>query len=302
MSKNQDGLRQGGDDPTDELFALPPGEFVAARNRVAGELKKAGQKDVAAAVKAMPKPTASVWAVNRVSRGEPAAMKRFLEVSEELRNAQTRGGGSEDARRLFQGAQARQREALDEVIDLAQKALDAGKLGASRAVLDRVASNLRWGVLSDESRALLARGRLAHDVAPPDFSALLGEASAAEAPRQVKAEREHRKPDKGGEPDQSERGDEHERLAAARERARFLRAAISAARSQEARALTSATRARVARERTERALETARRELAQLEGEAAEAARAHAEAEEAASTHAAEIARLTKELEEAEER
>ena len=43
----------------DQLLALPPGEFIAARNRLAGELKKRDPEQ-AATIKALPKPSRPV--------------------------------------------------------------------------------------------------------------------------------------------------------------------------------------------------------------------------------------------------
>jgi hypothetical protein len=278
-------------DQTDELYELPPGEFVEARNRIAGELKKAGNKEAATAVKAMIKPTASVWAINHVARHEPAAMRKFLEVSDELREAQTRGGGGDDGRRTFQELQAKQREALDRVVDLAMASVREAGLGDSRTVLDRVANDLRWGALSDETRARLADGRLAQDVAPPDFGAMLGLAGGAAPMARPEPKKTDKPPAKAA---REERDREEE--AAKREQARFLRASLNAAQAQEARARTLATRAHQARERAERALDAAREDLARKEAEAAEAARTHAEADEAADTHGKEVTRLTKEL------
>ena len=296
-------------DTTDELYELPPGEFVEARNRIAADLKKAGNKEAAAAVKAMAKPTASVWAINHVARHDPAAMRKFLEVSDELREAQTRGsGGGEDGRRTFQELQARQREALDRVVDLATKSLAEAGLGDSRTVLDRVANDLRWGALSDDTRALLADGRLGQDVDPPDFGAMLGLAGGggtpAAKPKKVeKSEKSSGKAAAASEKDDDDEDEARDREAEAarREQARFLRASLNAAQAQEARARTLATRAHQARERAERSLDAAREDLVRREAEAAEAARMHAEADEAADAHAKEVARLTGELAEIED-
>src|SRR4051812_13533851 len=52
----------------DELKALPPESFVAARNALAKELKAAGDPDGAAAVKALRKPTVTEWIATTVVR------------------------------------------------------------------------------------------------------------------------------------------------------------------------------------------------------------------------------------------
>ena len=65
-------------DPADALFAAPLAEFVATRGRLASELAKAGDKQAAAALKAIGKPSVSAWAVNQAVRAEPAAVHRLI--------------------------------------------------------------------------------------------------------------------------------------------------------------------------------------------------------------------------------
>src|SRR3954471_1433642 len=91
-------------DPADPLYEVPLSEFVAARDRLARDLKKAGRAEDAAAVKAMPKPTPSAWALNQTARHDPQTMGQFLEASDALEKAQTSGG-----RAAYQDALAEQR-------------------------------------------------------------------------------------------------------------------------------------------------------------------------------------------------
>ena len=57
----------GDPDAVRELFTLPPEEFVAARDRLAAELKEAGKADEAAEVKRLRRPSVVAWAVNVTS-------------------------------------------------------------------------------------------------------------------------------------------------------------------------------------------------------------------------------------------
>jgi len=98
-------------DPIDQLLALPPAEFVSARNKLAGELKKTDGAR-AAEIKALPKPSPSVWALDRVARQEPARIAAFLEASDALEEAQSGTGGSDEGRKVYQSALATQRESL----------------------------------------------------------------------------------------------------------------------------------------------------------------------------------------------
>src|SRR5437762_12833131 len=92
-------------DPIDQLLAVPPAEFVRARNRLASELKKSDGAR-AAEVKALPKPSPSVWALDRVAREAPERITAFLEASDALEHAQSGAGGADEGRRAYQAALA----------------------------------------------------------------------------------------------------------------------------------------------------------------------------------------------------
>src|SRR4051812_41791529 len=57
------------------LYALPPDEFVAARNAAAKAWKQAGRKDEAAALGALRKPSVVEGALNRTAHRDPAATR-----------------------------------------------------------------------------------------------------------------------------------------------------------------------------------------------------------------------------------
>jgi hypothetical protein len=100
------------DEIIDGLYALPPEEFVEARNRAAGDLRKEGRRDEADRVKALRRPTASAAAVNALVRGHRADVDRYLEAAAVLRDAQFGGKGD------FAAAAKREREALERLITL----------------------------------------------------------------------------------------------------------------------------------------------------------------------------------------
>jgi len=85
-----------------ELYALPPEEFTAARDRLAGELKESGKADEAAAIKKLRKPSVVAWAVNAAARARPEEVEALREAGQALRRAQRKalsGGGGDDLRR-----------------------------------------------------------------------------------------------------------------------------------------------------------------------------------------------------------
>ena len=69
------------------LYGLPFGEFTAARNTLAKELRKQGEKESAEEVAALPKPSVSAWAVNHLFTTDSERMEELLASGERARGA-----------------------------------------------------------------------------------------------------------------------------------------------------------------------------------------------------------------------
>ncbi|MFE3442823.1 hypothetical protein ACFXNW_07315 [Nocardia sp. NPDC059180] len=82
-----------------ELYGLDPGEFVAARKDRAAQAKEAGERELAAAVAELRKPTVAAWTVNLLARGAPDEVNALLQLGGALRDAQRELSG-DDLRRL----------------------------------------------------------------------------------------------------------------------------------------------------------------------------------------------------------
>jgi hypothetical protein len=87
------------DEELDRLYGLPLGEFTAARDALAKELRGAGDAERAKRVKELRKPTRSAGAINRVVRARRKEARELLDAAEGLREAQARmlGGGDREA-------------------------------------------------------------------------------------------------------------------------------------------------------------------------------------------------------------
>jgi DNA repair exonuclease SbcCD ATPase subunit len=83
------------DSVTEELYALPPAEFVAGRNTRSKEARAAGDRGLAAAIQALRKPTVAAWAVNQLMREHPDDVRVLLDLGQELRSAQSALAGAE---------------------------------------------------------------------------------------------------------------------------------------------------------------------------------------------------------------
>jgi hypothetical protein len=87
------------DEVADELYALPPEEFVKTRNARAKEARSGGDRDLAAAITALAKPTKVAWLANQLVRQRRDDVAPLLELGAGLREA-TASLSGEDLRRL----------------------------------------------------------------------------------------------------------------------------------------------------------------------------------------------------------
>jgi hypothetical protein len=163
-------------DPADELFGLAPGAFIAARDDLAKRLRAAGDKDAAAAVKVLRRPSVAAWAVNQIARDSPALVDAVIQAGAEVARAQRAlldGGDASDLR----AATAARRDAV-------HAATRAAVALAGDAHREAVASTFEAaaGDAADEVRA----GRLTRELTPgSSFSAGSAELTAREVPRPV---------------------------------------------------------------------------------------------------------------------
>ena len=192
----------------DRLYQLPPGEFTAARDELAGRLRAEGERDGAEEVKKLRKPTAAVWLVNRLAR------ERELDVQRLAKAGQALGAGrSADD---FAAARDEEQRSLERLHEAARELAEREGIGTPS--VERATQTLRAASLTDEGRTLLKRARLTEELQPPGFEALTG------APPQ----RAQRKPAKQAKPDA--RAERKAALAEAREASRRLKARELAAR------------------------------------------------------------------------
>lgn len=69
-----------------ELYGLPPSEFTAARDERVAEARDAGEKDLAASIKQLRKPTVGAWMANMLSRDQSSDVERLIGLGHALRS------------------------------------------------------------------------------------------------------------------------------------------------------------------------------------------------------------------------
>ncbi|MFD6159097.1 hypothetical protein ACFWF7_08030 [Nocardia sp. NPDC060256] len=83
------------DDVARDLYGLAPREFVAARTAQVDAAKDDGDKDLAAAIAKLRKPTVTAWTVNLLAREAPDDVEALLQLGAALRSAQRKLSGAE---------------------------------------------------------------------------------------------------------------------------------------------------------------------------------------------------------------
>ena len=72
----------------DDLYAEPPARFIAERAAAVKRARSEGDRELAAAVGRLPKPSVAAWAVNTLARERGALMDGFASLGRSLRDAQ----------------------------------------------------------------------------------------------------------------------------------------------------------------------------------------------------------------------
>src|SRR5918911_2177174 len=176
----------------DRLYGLPLGEFTAARNELAKQLRGEGRREEAEHVKALRKPSVAAWLVNRIARERELDVQRLLKASETLRSAQAEAAAGHTE--AFADARRDEHQALERLAEAAQEI--AAREGSGQAAVAQATQTLRAAALTDEGRELLKRGRLSEELEPPGFEALTGLMPAQPRKRSAKAPEKPKRPSK----------------------------------------------------------------------------------------------------------
>src|SRR5207248_6941353 len=155
------------DAEVEALYGLPLDEFTRARDALAKERSRGGDKAAATEVKALRKPSLTAWALNHLSRRHPAEIDALLEAGERVRQAQTAALEGDPS-----GLREASREQAALLQGLADRALallaEAGR-AASPAQQERLAATLRAAAVDPAHGNDLRRGTLTTELSPAGF-------------------------------------------------------------------------------------------------------------------------------------
>jgi hypothetical protein len=248
MADQRDPLEQ----QLDQLYGAPLEQFTQTRDALVRELRAAGDKDGAARIKAQRKPNLVGWALNRVRRSQPDAIDELLSSGQQLRDAQRRLLESGE-HGLLRDAVARERAAVESVVGMAEAELAQAGHPAGATAQSKLWQTLHAAAGDQQTRDLLAVGRLLREAQSGDLG--LGSGEPAPVPDVSPSEATPpaaRRPDRAVE--RKRKAAQH-RLEKARERHTELQQRAD----QSQRAVTEAQRGLdAARRDAERAHERAR--------------------------------------------
>jgi len=148
-------------DGVDDLFGGDLSDFVARRDALSKQLKKDGDKDAAAALKALRKPSTVAWAVNQVARQRTDDIDALLAAGAAVRDAQVkavRGQGDGGLRTTT----AQWRTHIHGLADAVARAI-------GEQYRDDAAATFQAASGDDELAALLRAGRLMAVASPSGF-------------------------------------------------------------------------------------------------------------------------------------
>lgn len=151
----------------DELYGLDPGDFVSARSECAAEARRAGDRELTAAIGRLRKPTVAAWMVNLLARERADELAALLDLGDALRAAQRRLSGS-DMRALS----AQRRKVVTALERAAADLADERGRHATESALREVSQTLNAALADPDVAAEVRAGRLASIVEHTGFGDL----------------------------------------------------------------------------------------------------------------------------------
>lgn len=258
----------------DDLYGLPLDRFIPERTALAKELRAAGDRDAAADVAALRKPTVAAWAVNQLVRTQSKAFGELTAAGDSLYRAQLELMEGQGDPRSLREVQHRERVAVDALLTLARGLLSSDGDELSPAVLERVSDTLHAAALDVGAREAVSGGRLERERTHIGLGNLpdVKVSCAGRGGRPKKSATKEPPPPPATVPDKQ----------AARELAEARRGARVAEGEARRRAEIAGRAVRAAEQRRDLAAEAlaeAEQELTDARAEAAEATEAHRRAE-----------------------
>ncbi|MBA8979986.1 hypothetical protein BJ962_006570 [Streptomyces aureorectus] len=276
----------------DELYALPPSDFVARREERAAAARTAGRTEDARRIRAARRPTLAAWAANLLRRSRPDEAERFLELGRALREAYA----TLDPEGLKELSAQRRRIVSELSRQAAALAREAGH-PLSDAVQRDVETTLRAVLADPDAAEVWAGGRLESTLTPPSEFAATAPGPARKEPRAPA--RAPSAPPRGKDELAQRRAERQQRLALAQEAAREAEVRLRDRRTEQERADADLEAARERHREAQEQVTAVEDRLRQARAELERAERERTEAQERGRAAAGARARAEREAREA---
>ncbi|TWF81204.1 hypothetical protein FHX44_117147 [Pseudonocardia hierapolitana] len=249
------------DAAADELYSVPPDEFIGARDAAVAAARERGDRELAKAIGRLRRPTKAAWLANLLARHRAAQLDGLLSLA----------AGLADAQRTLDGTALRQLSSKRHQL-VAAMAREAGRLAqeagdpAAEGVLRELQGILDAALARPEIAEQVRSGRLTRTLSYTGFGPEADpDAVPAPAPRPAPPEPE-RETERDAAPADDGAADRARRARLQAERDRRAEA-LTAAEDEEAAARAKQDTDEAAREEAVTAREDARRRVAELTAE-----------------------------------
>jgi hypothetical protein len=154
------------DKVADELYSLAPADFTGARDSLVAGAREAGDKQLAAAIGRLRRPTAGAWLANLLARSRPTDIAQLSEVGAALRQAQQELSGQQ-----LRELTAVRRRTVRALVTQADELARAAGHPAGAAARQQLEDTLNAALAEPDVAAELRAGRLTAAVSYSGFGA-----------------------------------------------------------------------------------------------------------------------------------
>jgi hypothetical protein len=152
-------------DVADDLYAVPLDDFTSTRNARAAAAKKSGERELAAAVAALPKPSAAAWASNLLFRSSDDVARELARLRDDISAATT--AGDRDALKKLSGSR---HSLVGSLVDEARSLAEAAGRGLSPVASEELSEALSAALADRFVAAAMSTGRLLRAPEPGGMS------------------------------------------------------------------------------------------------------------------------------------
>jgi hypothetical protein len=253
-------LETGLDEAADELYAVPPDEFIGARDAAVAAARERGDRELAKAIGRLRRPTKAAWLANLLARHRAAQLDGLLGLA----------AGLADAQRTLDGTALRQLSSKRHQL-VAAMAREAGRLAqeagdpAAEGVLRELQGILDAAMARPEIAEQVRSGRLTRTLSYTGFGPEADpDAVPVPAARPAPPATEEPPATEAGPAGEDAERARRDRLQAERDR---RAEALAAAEDEESAARAKGDADEAARDEAVTAREDARRRVAELTAE-----------------------------------